>query len=100
MLLSLIVEGKKVLELLHSRALTKPCTEHSSGLFSYLQFSCSHFEHQLDDTAHGQASSTGRVHLIPNGVTVNLMGTHSNQVRSKEGSQESRDRCLIKMSLT
>lgn len=69
-------------------------------MFSYLQFPCGHFEHQLDDTAHGQASGARRVHLVPNGVTVDLMGAHRNQVRSWESSQESRDPCLIKTSLT
>lgn len=38
----------------------------------HLQLSWGHFGSQLDDTANSHACSTGRVQLIPNGVTVHL----------------------------
>lgn len=38
----------------------------------HLQLSRGHFGSQLDDTAHSHACSTGRVQLVPNGVTVHL----------------------------
>lgn len=92
MMLSLVVEGgKRSWTRCMAQPRAEPCTEHSRGLFPYLQFSRGHLEHQLDDTAHGQASGAGRVHLVPDGVTVDLVGTHRDQVRSREGSQEPRD---------
>lgn len=38
----------------------------------HLQLSWGHSGSQLDDTANSHACSTGRVELIPNGVTVHL----------------------------
>lgn len=40
-----------------------------------LQFSRGYFENKLDDTAHGQASGTGRVDFVPNRVAVDLIET-------------------------
>ncbi|KAK4817704.1 LOW QUALITY PROTEIN: hypothetical protein QYF61_026394 [Mycteria americana] len=44
------------------------------------RFSRGYFENELNDTAHGQASGTGRVNFIPNCVTVDLTETHRNLV--------------------
>lgn len=53
----------------------------------HLQLSWGHFGSQLDDTANSHACSTGRVQLIPNGVTVHL-SKQSAEPTEREGERQ------------
>lgn len=60
----------------------------------HLQLSWGHFGSQLNDTANSHACSTGRVQLVPNGVTVHLSkqsaGSTEGEKRKREEKGEKR----------
>lgn len=56
----------------------------------HLQLPRGHFGSQLNDTANSHACSTGRVQLIPNGVTVHLskQSVGSEEGESRKGEEK------------